>query len=56
MAKSKNVIAQIQKGTRRKFGADEKIRIVLEGLRGEVLLSELCRRDRHRKPVTSVMW
>lgn len=45
MAKSKNVIAQIKKATRRKFSADEKIRIVLEGLRGEISISELCRRE-----------
>jgi len=45
MAKSKNVVAQIKKATRRKFSADEKIRIVLEGLRGEVPISELCRRE-----------
>jgi len=31
MAKSKNVITQIRKTTRRKFSADKKIRIVLEG-------------------------
>jgi transposase len=31
--------------TRRKFPAEEKIRIVLEGLRGEIPISELCRRE-----------
>ena len=45
MAKSKNVVAQIKKATRRKFSADEKIRMVLEGLRGEISISELCRRE-----------
>lgn len=45
MTKSTNVVAQIKKATRRKFSADEKIRIVLEGLRGEVPISELCRRE-----------
>jgi transposase len=45
MAKSHNVVAQIKKATRRRFTADEKIRIVLEGLRGEVPISELCRRE-----------
>ena len=45
MAKSKNVITQIRKATRRKFSADEKIRIVLEGLRGEVSISEICRQE-----------
>jgi transposase-like protein len=45
MAKSKYVITQIKKATRRKFSADEKIRIVLEGLRGEASISEICRRE-----------
>ena len=45
MAKTKDVVNQIKKATRRKFSADEKIRIVLEGLRGENTLSELCRRE-----------
>jgi len=41
----KDVIKQIRKATRRKFSAEEKIRIVLEGLRGEIAVSELCRRE-----------
>ena len=45
MAKAKNVVAQIKRATRRKFSADEKIRIVLEGLRGEIPVSQLCRRE-----------
>jgi transposase len=45
MAESKNVVKQIRKATRRKFSADEKIRIVLEGLRGETAISEICRRE-----------
>ena len=45
MAKSKDVVSQIKKATRRKFSADEKIRIVLEGLRGERSISEICRRE-----------
>ncbi len=44
MAK-RNVVQEIRKATRRKFGAEEKIRIVLEGLRGEIPVSELCRRE-----------
>ena len=42
---TKDVVKQIRKATRRKFTADEKIRIVLEGLRGEISVSELCRRE-----------
>ena len=40
-----NVVAKIRQATRKKYTADEKIRIVLEGLRGEVAVSELCRRE-----------
>jgi len=39
MAKSKDVIRQIKKATRRQFSAEDKIRIVLEGLRGETPIS-----------------
>jgi len=35
MEKSKDVVKQIKNATRRKFSAEDKIRIVLEGLRGE---------------------
>jgi len=45
MPKPKDVIKQIKKNTRRKFSADEKIRIVLEGLRGEISISELSRKE-----------
>ncbi len=45
MAKSKDVVKQIRKATRRKFSAEEKIRIVLEGLQGETPISEICRRE-----------
>lgn len=42
---AKNVVKEIRRATRRKFGAEEKIRIVLEGLRGEIPVSDLCRRE-----------
>lgn len=45
MPKPKDVIKQIKKATRRKFSDDKKIRIVLEGLRGEISISELCRKE-----------
>ena len=35
----------IRRETRRQFSAEEKIRIVLEGLRGEENIAELCRRE-----------
>jgi len=40
-----NVIKEIRRATRRRFSAEEKIRIVVEGLRGEVSVSTLCRRE-----------
>ena len=45
MAQPKEIVRQIRKATRRRFSAEEKIRIVLEGLRGEVPISDLCRRE-----------
>jgi transposase len=38
-----SVVREIRRKTRRKFSAEEKIRIVLEGLRGESSIAELCR-------------
>jgi transposase len=40
-----SVVREIRRNTRRKFSAEEKIRIVLEGLKGEASISELCRRE-----------
>jgi len=45
MSEPKNVISQIRKAARRKFTAEEKIRIVLEALRGEIPISDICRRE-----------
>ena len=42
---TQDVVTQIKRATRRRFTAEEKIRIVLEGLRGEETISELCRRE-----------
>ena len=42
---AEKVVKDIRRKTRRQFGAEEKIRIVLEGLRGEVSISELYRRE-----------
>ena len=38
-------IREIRRKTRRQYSAEEKIRIVLEGLRGEEGISALCRRE-----------
>ena len=42
---SEAAIRDMRRKTRRRFSAEEKIRIVLEGLRGEQSISELCRRE-----------
>ena len=39
------VVRNIRRATRRRFSAEEKIRIVLDGLRGEDSIAELCRRE-----------
>ncbi len=38
-------VRNIRRKTRRKYTAEEKIRIVLEGLRGDLTIAELCRRE-----------
>jgi len=40
-----SIVRQIKRKTRRKFTAEEKIRIVLEGLRGEESITDLCRKE-----------
>ena len=41
---TEKAIRDIRRATRRQYSAEEKIRIVLEGLRGESSIAELCRR------------
>jgi len=41
----RDVVAEIRRATRRKFRAEDKIRIVLEGLRAEIPVAHLCRRE-----------
>jgi transposase len=42
---AEKVIKDIRRATRKQYGAEEKIRIVLEGLRGEDSIAALCRRQ-----------
>ena len=42
---SEKVIQDIRRVTRKQYGAEEKIRIVLDGLRGEESIAALCRRE-----------
>ena len=42
---SEGLIRDIKRKTRRKFSSEEKIRIVVEGMRGEMSIAELCRKE-----------
>ena len=42
---TEQVVKNIRRATRRHFSAEDKIRIVLDGLRGEDSIAELCRRE-----------
>jgi transposase len=44
-ATAEQVVKDIRRRTRKHHSAEEKIRIVLEGLRGEASIAELCRRE-----------
>ena len=44
-APAEQVIKDIRRATRKHYSAEEKIRIVLEGLRGEESIAALCRRE-----------
>ena len=43
-ASTEHVVREIHRRTRRRFSAEEKVRIVLDGLWGEQSVAELCRR------------
>ena len=40
-----SIVRQIKRKTRRKFSAEEKIRIVFDGLRGEASITDICRKE-----------
>jgi transposase len=42
---SERIVKNIRRATRKHYSAEEKIRIVLDGLRGEHSIAELCRRE-----------
>lgn len=54
-AETKKFIRDIKRITRRKFTAEEKIRIVLEGFRRDTPIRDLCRREGIR-PSTYYAW
>ncbi len=45
MSNTEKTVKEIRRNTRRKFSTEEKIRIVLDGLRGESSVAELCRQE-----------
>ena len=38
-------VKDIRRNTRKKYSAEEKIRIILEGLRGEETIASICRKE-----------
>src|ERR1035438_4143467 len=42
---SARIVKDIRRATRKQYSAEEKIRVVLDGLRGEHSIAELCRRE-----------
>ena len=42
---AERVLKDMRRATRRHFSAEDKIRIVMDGLRGEHSIAELCRRE-----------
>ena len=42
---AENTVKNIRRRARRKYNAEEKIRVVIEGLRGDLSVAELCRRE-----------
>jgi transposase len=45
MENTGNVVASIKRATKRRYTSEEKIKIVIEGLRGEIPVVDLCRRE-----------
>jgi transposase len=44
-ADAESVVREIKRRTRKRYSSEEKIRVVLEGLRGEMSIAELCRKE-----------
>src|SRR5271156_5061132 len=54
-ASSETLVRNIRRATRKHHAAEEKIRIVLDGLRGETSIAELCRREGWRSAAPLVL-
>jgi transposase len=44
-SKATKIVKDIRRANRKLYSAEEKIRIILEGLRGETTIAELCRQE-----------
>ena len=53
---AEQVVKDIRRATRRHFSAEDKIRIVLDGLRGDDSIAELCRREGIAQSLYYVWW
>jgi len=42
---ARSLIRKAKRATRRRFSSEDKIRILMEGIRGELAVAELCRRE-----------
>jgi transposase len=42
---AEKTVRDIRRATRRQYSAEDKIRVVLDGLRGETSIAELCRKE-----------
>ena len=42
---SESIVREIKRNTKRVFNSEQKIRVILEGLKGECAITELCRRE-----------
>ena len=51
---AEKTVRDIRRATRKHYSSEEKIRIVLEGLRGEESVAELCRREGISSPFSCV--
>ena len=40
-----SLISDLKRKTRKRYNSEEKIRIIIEGMRGETTIAELCRRE-----------
>ncbi len=43
--KASSLISELKRKTRRNYSSEEKIRIVIDGMRGEMTIAELCRKE-----------